>query len=383
MKRMQPAQFGLTPSMRSTCAGLAMVACTWLALPLAYAGDGHDHAGAAAAPSANGPQRLPDGSVFLPKPAQRQLGVRTLLTEAGELPRTVELSGKVMIDPNAGGKVQALVAGRLEAGAKGLPSMGQAVRKGEVLAYVVPSASPIERSNQAAQLAELRAAKRLADKRVARLKELSDTVPRKEIEAAESEALSLGERAAAISVGLSNRDALVAPASGVIASASAVAGQVVDARELVFEIVDPSRLRIEALAFDAALAANIGSAAVAIGSERVPLEFVGAGRSLREQALPLSFRVQGAALNQWAVGQPVRVYVQTKDKVKGMAVPVASLLKNPANQTIVWVKTGAERFEPRTVTTEPLDGVNVAVVTGLQAGDKVATQGATLINQVR
>jgi membrane fusion protein, heavy metal efflux system len=151
----------------------------------------------------------------------------------------------------------------------------------------------------------------------------------------------------------------------------------------VFEIVDPSRLRIEALAFDAALAANIGSAAVAIGSDRVPLEFVGAGRSLREQALPLSFRVQGAALNQWAVGQPVRVYVQTKDKVKGIAVPVASQLKNPANQTIVWVKTGAERFEPRTVTTEPLDGVNVAVMTGLQAGDKVATQGATLINQVR
>ena len=38
------------------------------------------------------------------------------------------------------------------------------------------------------------------------------------------------------------------PASGVIASANVVAGQVVDARELVFEIVDPSRLRVEASA---------------------------------------------------------------------------------------------------------------------------------------
>jgi cobalt-zinc-cadmium efflux system membrane fusion protein len=35
------------------------------------------------------------------------------------------------------------------------------------------------------------------------------------------------------------------------------------------------------------------------------------------------------------------------------------------------------------VTTEPLDGINVAVTSGLKAGDKVATQGATLINQVR
>ena len=39
--------------------------------------------------------------------------------------------------------------------------------------------------------------------------------------------------------------------------------------------------------------------------------------------------------------------------------------------------------EPRTVTVEPLDGVTVAVTSGLKAGDRVATQGATLINQVR
>jgi len=351
--------------------------------PAAHAGDGHDHGEAPAAPSANGPQRQPDGSVFLPKPAQRQLGVRTVVTEAAELPRTVELSAKVLMDPNAGGKVQPLNAGRIEPGPRGLPEPGQAVRKGEVLAYVVPSAAPIERSNQAAQLAELRAAKALADKRLARLQELADTVPRKEIEAVESETASLAARIAAVGAGLASREALVAPVSGVIASAHAVAGQVVDPRELLFEIVDPSRLRIEALAFDAALASNVGAATMAVGSKRVPLVFIGASRSLREQALPLAFRAQGDALNQLAVGQPVRVFVRTRDKVKGIAVPVASLTKNPANQTVVWVKTAPERFEPRTVTTEPLDGVNVAVTSGLEAGDRVATQGASLINQVR
>jgi hypothetical protein len=347
------------------------------------AGPGHDHGDAPAAPSANGPQRLPDGSVFLPKPAQRQLGVRTLLTQAGDLPRSFELSGKVVMDPNAGGKVQPLNAGRIEPGPRGLPDAGQAVRKGEVLAYVVPSAAPIERSNQSAQLAELRAAKSLADKRVARLKELADTVPRKDIEAAESEAQALTDRIAAVGAGLASREALVAPVSGVIASASVVAGQVVDAREVLFEIVDPARLRIEALAFDAGIAADVGSASLAVGATRVPLTFIGASRSLREQALPLAFRAEGKALLALAVGQPVRVFVQGKEKVKGIAVPVASLMKNPANQTIVWVKAAPERFEARTVTVEPLDGVTVAVTSGLQAGDRIATQGATLINQVR
>ena len=370
-----------TTTHRRFLLGLALL-FSFATLP-AQAGEGHDHGDSAAAPSANGPQRLPDGSVFLPKPAQRQLGVRTMVAADGELSRSVELSGRVLMDPNAGGKVQPLNAGRIEPGPRGLPNPGQTVRKGEVLAYVIPSAAPIERSNQTAQLAELRAAKTLADKRIARLQELADTVPRKEIEAAESEASSLAGRISAVGAGLSTREALLAPVSGVIASAHVVAGQVVEARELLFEIVDPSRLRIEALAFDPALAANIGGASLALGTQTVPLVFVGASRSLREQALPLAFRAQGAVLNQLAVGQPVRVFVQTKTKVKGISVPVASLLKNPANQTIVWVKTAPERFEPRTVTIEPLDGVNAAVISGLKSGDRVATQGATLINQVR
>ncbi len=246
-----------------------------------------------------------------------------------------------------------------------------------------PAAAPIERSNQTAQLAELRAGKALADKRVARLNELADTVARKDIEAAESEAASFAARAAAVGAGLSNRDPLVAPVSGVIASANVVAGQVVDARELVFEIVDPSRLRIEALSFDAELAADVGGATLALGNERVPLSFTGAARSLREQALPLGFRADGAALSKLAVGQPVRVFVQTRRMVKGVAVPVASLMKSPANQTIVWVKTGPSASSPRVVTVEPLDGVSAAVTSGLEPGDRVATQGATLINQVR
>ena len=366
--------------MKRLLTGMVLALC--LSLP-AHAGEGHDHGDAPAAPSANGPQRQPDGSVFLPKPAQRQLGVRTTVAVAGDWPRSMELSGKVLMDPNAGGKVQALNAGRIEPGPRGLPHPGQAVRRGEVLAYVVTSAAPIERSNQAAQLAELRAGKALADKRVARLRELQDTVPRKDIDAAESEAASLAARIAALGAGLSPREALVAPAAGVIASAHAVAGQVVDARELVFEIVDPGRLRIEALAYDPALAARIGSATLAIGDQRVPLLFVGAARSLREQALPLSFRAQGAALSSLAVGQPVRVFVQTQDTVQGIAVPVAALMKNPSNQTIVWVKTAPERFEARAVTTQALDGVQAAVTSGLAPGDRVATHGAALINQVR
>jgi len=347
------------------------------------AGPGHDHGDEGPAATGSGPRRLPDGSVFLPKPAQRQIGVRTLPMTAAELPKAFELQGKVVMDPNAGGRVQPMQAGRIEPGPRGLPAPGQAVRKGEVLAYVVPSTGALERSNQTAQLAELRAARVLAEKRLARLRELSDTVPRKEIEAIESEIDSLGARIGAVAGGLSTRETLAAPVAGIIASAQVVAGQVVDARELLFEIVDPTRLRIEALAYDMAVAGDIAAASIALGSERIELKYIGAARSLREQALPLSFQAAGPAIGKLAVGQPVRVHLETASKQSGMRVPSAALMKNPSNQTIVWVKTAPERFEPRAITFAALDGVSVAVTSGLKPGERIATDGASLINQIR
>jgi cobalt-zinc-cadmium efflux system membrane fusion protein len=362
----------------------ALVCVAAYATPLGVqAGEGHDHGDAPAAASGNGPKRQADGSVFLPKATQRQLTVRTMVAAEAALPKAFELSGRVVMDPNAGGKVQAALAGRLEAGPQGLPGVGQRVRKGEVLAHVVPTAGAIERSNQVSQQVELRAARALAEKRVARLQELADTVPRKDIEAAESELLSLTGRLHAVGVGLSNRDALVAPVSGIIASASAVSGQVVDARELIFEVVDPRRLRIEALAYDTAQARGIASAALSLGSQRVPLVFLGGAHSLRDQALPLIFAGQAGELSSLALGQTVKVFVQSHERIQGVQVPLAALLRNPSNQTIVWVKESPERFAPRVVTFEPLDGTSVAVTSGLKAGERVATQGATLINQVR
>lgn len=361
--------------------GLVLLAA--LAGGPAVHGHGQGHADPDPVAGANAPVRLPDGRVFLPKPAQRQLAVRTAVVHEAPLARSVELAGRVVMDPNAGGKVQAMVPGRLEAGPKGLPSLGQAVRRGEVLAYVVPSAAPLERAGQAAQLAELRAAHTLAGKRLARLRELSDTVPRKEIEAAEAEQASLAARIAAVGGGLAARESLVAPVSGVIAAAHGVAGQVVDARELVYEVVDVTRLNVEALSFDTGLASDVAGASLVAGGQTVALRFAGAARSLREQALPLLFRADGPGLASLAVGQPVKVFVQARRTVTGFAVPAAALVRNPSNQSIVWVKTAPETFEPRVVTVQPLDGANVAVTAGLRTGDRVVVQGAALVNQVR
>ncbi|MBL8514946.1 MAG: efflux RND transporter periplasmic adaptor subunit, partial [Betaproteobacteria bacterium] len=317
------------------------------------------------------------GSVFLPKMAQRQLQVRTEMVTAAEWPQTVELTGRVVADANAGGKVQPTQAGRIEAGPRGLPTLGQAVKKGEVLAWVRASESATP---------ELKVNLELAKKKLARLEQLEGAVPQREIESARIEVESLTQRLSPAGGTYTAREALVSPLSGVVAASQAVAGQVVDARDIVFEVIDPSRMQIEALAYDAALPGNIaGASASPSPGTRVALELIGSGRVLKEGAIPVLFRIKPDAKVPVALaaGQPVKVFSATRSKVKGHAIPAASVVKNPANQDIVWVHTAAEQFAPQTIRWVALDGVRVAVVDGLGDGARVVTEGASLINQVR
>ena len=374
-------------------APLALAALTAVLLagapPGALAGPGHDHGDepAAAAPG-NAPKRQPDGRVFLPKPSQRQLDIRTLTVEERSLPRSAELNGRVVMDPNAGGKVQPTQAGRVEAGPAGLPMLGQAVRRGQVLAVVRASINPLERAGQAATGAELRAQLQAAQRSLERLQQLEGSVPQREIDAARIELDGLKQRLAALGTGVNASESLVAPVSGVIAAVNVVAGQVVDAREVLFEIIDPARVLIEASAFDASLATQVASASVVTGvGSALPLRFTGAGRVLRDGALPLQFRLApgqpGDALPPLAVGQLVKVVVQTRAVVLGLPLPMAAVVKSPSNIDQVWVHTAAETFEPRPVRWAALDGESVSVLAGLKAGERVVVQGAPLLNQVR
>ena len=378
---------------RHTFAALILVAIGTTAL----AHGDEDHSKDAAKPGANGavqgmpagaggaasPQRLSDGSVNVPKAVQRLYTLRTVVVEEQALPSSVELKGTVIADPAAAGRVQATQPGIVQPGPGGLPHLGQKVAQGQVLAYLAPQANGLERAGTQAQLAEVNGQMVVAEQKVQRYAQLEGSVPQKEIDAARAEVASLAQRKQALSAGLGGRVALTAPVPGVISSNAVVAGQVVDARELLFEIVRPDRLLVQALAYDARVAADIEQAgAITAAKEPLRLAFLGGGLQLREQAIPLQFRIT-PPLPALAVGQPVTVIVATRSRVKGYAVPQSALTQNTANETVVWVHESAERFKPRKVQVQVLDATRSVVTSGLNAGERVVTQGATLLSQVR
>jgi cobalt-zinc-cadmium efflux system membrane fusion protein len=377
-----------TPS-RRPWASLVAAALVAIASPSARSapgahGPGGEHLDApTAAVRADGLARLPDGSVSVPKLAQRRMEIRTKAVQETEAAAAVQLPARVVVDPNASGRVQAAHGGRIEPGPRGLPVAGQAVKEGEVLAWVRHHAEPFALGNQQAQLSEIRSARTLAEQRVLRLKSLEGTVPRKDIEAAEVEVKSLAERERSVGGSLAAREALAAPVSGVIARTEVASGQVVESRDVLFEVIDPSRLLVEATTSDPALAARIAGAHVE-GVPGAQLRLLGAARVLRDGVLPLTFSISspGRAL-PLAVGQPVTLIATLRDKAKGIVLPAQAVVRNPANEPVVWIKSGAERFIPQPIEYRPLDASTVLVTKGLGADNRVVVQGAPLIAQIR
>ncbi|MDB5381183.1 MAG: hypothetical protein JWO26_815 [Rhodospirillales bacterium] len=329
------------------------------------------------------PRRQADGSIFVPKPSQRFFGLRTGSAEPGEAAVTIQLTGQVMADPNASGRVQASEAGRIEPPDDGFPALGQRVARGAVLGFVVPIMAAQDRVGVRASIAELDALIVIGEARVRRLTALSGTVAAREISDARADLEGLRQRRAANLPAVTGREPIVAPSAGLISVVRVAAGQVIQAQEPLFDIVDPTRLWVEAIASDTAAVAEVAAAsAMTAGGQALRLGFVGRGMTLRQQGLPLHFRIEGAPAGL-ALGQPVTVLLQTPRRAAGIVLPAEAVVRNPEGGLVVFEMPSAERFVPRAVRAQTLDGQRVLVTAGLERGARVVISGAGLIAQVR
>ena len=329
------------------------------------------------------PRRLEDGAIFMPKGSQRLLTIRTQVTASGDASASIRMVGTLVPDPNASGRVQSSQPGRLEPTERGLPTLGQRVERGQVLAFVLPTYSAAERGGLVQNAAELDAQITILDARVRRLVALRGSVSEREISEAQAELAGARQRRAAIQPALSGREPLVAPVSGVVSVVRGAVGQLVDSQVSVFDIVDPSRLWVEALAFERQGLDRVAGATATLADGRsVELTFMGRGLTVRQQAVPVNFRVENPPPDA-PIGAPVMVTLRTARQVQGIVLPADAVVRSAEGPPVVFEHASAERFVPRQVRVQPLDGTRVVVTAGLEAGRRVVVQGAGLIAQVR
>ena len=356
----------------------------------AHEGEGHGEAATPMALTSPGQastdlaQRLPDGTVFVPKPTQRLLELRTVMTEAGTFNRTIGLPGRVIPNPNASGVVQSSVGGRLSPPSSGVfPRLGTPVKRGDVLAYVTPPVQRVDISDMRQRQGELDQQIAIVERRVERYKRLapSGAVAQVQLDEAQAELVGLRDRRAALDTIRTEPEPLIAPVNGVVAEASATAGQMANAGQMIFQIVDPKNLWVEALSFDALTAGQHASARLPDG-RTFALTYQGSGLADRNQAIPVQFAIQGDA-SGLRVGQFLTVLASTEGQLSGLALPRAAVVRTGNGQDVVYEHTTAERYEARQVRIEPLDGNRVLIAGGLGPGKRVVVQGAELLDQVR
>ena len=330
-------------------------------------------------------QRTPDGTLFVPKATQHLLSVRTVLTARGTAPRTAELIGTIIAGPENFGRVQPGRPGRIEAAPGGLAFIGKRVEQGDVLAFVLSYVEAADRTNMNSLIAETEA--RITKNRtiLSRYEKSPGSVPQVRIDEVRGELDALTRKRAELLPSASSREPILAPISGIVSVATATIGQVVEARDVLFEIVDPSQFWVEAHGHGHethALQTLTAAYAIVGGATQLPLEFVGRGLTLRHQATVLTFKISGR-FEGLSIGMPVKVVLQSATKVEGFIVPTSAIVRGQTGLPIVWIKTEAERFEPQTVKVEPLDGNTVVVTGGLKDDLRIVTDGVTLLNQVR
>lgn len=330
-------------------------------------------------------QRMPDGTLFVPKATQHLLSIRTMLTVEGTAALTTETTGTVMAGPANFGRVQPGRPGRIEATSEGLAFIGKHVKKGELLAYVQTYIEAADRANIDSLIAETEG--RIEKNRtiLSRYMATPGAVPQVKVDEVRGEIEALTRKREELLPSVARREPVVAPISGVVSLSNATIGQIVEARDVLFEIVDPSELWVEAHGYNhEALARQAMTAAFAIDQHghRLPLEFSGRGLVLRNQASISTFRILERH-DSLAVGMPVKIVIQSAARVKGFVIPSSAIVRGQTGLPVVWIKTDAERFEPQVVKTAPLDGESIVVTNGLKAEMRVVTDGVTLLNQVR
>lgn len=331
------------------------------------------------------PHPLPDGSVFVSIVTQRVFGLRTAIGEKAAVPVTVELPGRVITDPNTATLVQVDEASFVEAVDGKLPHVGQAVKRGDLLARLRPALTAMARAEIEAKIQALEDEIDLDRKRMARLEEVFFMRYRaSKIEAMRIEIAGRQRQLAVHRASLRDRVELRARTDGLVSRVAAASGQYVEPGFTLFEIVDPTRLWVAATAYDPTLAGRLDRAeATTPEGERLALRFVGGGLTLRNQAVPLQFEILSPTAGL-SVDKPLTVVVQTREqKVSGVKVPRSSLVRTNDGRTMLWERLSAESFKAHHVRTVPVDGGNVLVVSDLAGSIRVVTSGVAMLNQIR
>ncbi|MGZ8188132.1 MAG: efflux RND transporter periplasmic adaptor subunit [Methylosarcina sp.] len=352
------------------------------------------------APQAQDEGKAPGEIAFL-KEQQWQVEFANAVVGPRTLRASLPATGIIRAPSNAEMTITAPTSGILVLPEK-IPSIGHPVERGQLLASLVPRLG--ERGDMASLVEEAHKAQLrhdLAHREDERAKLLRDSgvmaankaltaqtthqLAHAELDAADKRLNQYHQPAGAAGTGIP----LKAPLAGVIAQAFASNGRYVEAGEKLFLVVDPGRLWLEAQVpeTDSVQLAQVTGATFNVDGFEQTFE-IKPGENGRlvslatvvdpvRRTLPVIFEFDAKDLHL-PLGAFARIRLFTAQRSEALAVPEPAIVDDNGIP-VVFVQTGGESFERRPVKLGVRDSGFVEVKEGLQAGDRVVTQGAYLV----
>ncbi|MFZ5481327.1 MAG: efflux RND transporter periplasmic adaptor subunit [Myxococcota bacterium] len=309
----------------------------------------------------------------------------TAPAEAGTVRAGVRATAEIVPVAGRAAELSAPVAGRVVS-AK-VPWVGRPVRKGEVLAEVVPLAG--DRGAAELELAAAKGELALAERAAQRAGELFPSVlsererdaaladrdrARARVDAAEAQV-------AAWTGGRGSGVPLRSPIDGVVSFTAITPGQAVEAGARLVAVVDAAEVWLEAHVSEsdaARVARSPGATFTVAGADRVFTSdatiAVGAALDPVTRTLPLVFAVPNPD-GVLKPGMYARATVFTGERAEGVVVPASAVVDDGGAAT-VFVMDGGESFFQRRVVLGARDGDRVQVIDGVAPGERVVSAGA-------
>jgi membrane fusion protein, heavy metal efflux system len=327
--------------------------------------------------------------VELDKPMQWRLSITSDFAGDADIPETVSGYGTVRYDPGNYLEITSPVDGHIDSeNITMIPASGTRVQAGDRLLSISP---PLSSENT---WLDYRLAYRQAEEAFERARRLieNDAISLREYQEREREYIVRKngyEHFTSDSrhgVEIQDEDSqlyLSAIQSGFIAESFLTAGREIEMGDPLFTIFDPSRLWVEVLAYRDELQhmPNITGAEILTGrNERVTLnnsQIRLVSRDLRSDESgnrsKITLAVDNSG-NMLSPNQPVRVKLKGDEGRSVMAVPNEAIFDNESYKVVFVVHSG-DQFERRIVQTGNSYGGYTAITWGLEAGERIVTQG--------
>lgn len=346
------------------------------------------------------------GLIEFLKEQQWLVPFNTAFVTKASLTSSVVVNGR--IEPPPGGKaiIGAPVIGRLVSPTGGLPPPGAEIKKGQILASLVPApGSPEAASRVTLALAEAKARQAAAERALERAERLiqDEAISKRALEdarreqAVSQEAVSAAQRgadlyASAQGSGKQGTWHLTAPINGTLTAVMGTPGATVSPGETLFRIVDTRKLWVVArvpeqnalhLRKDRNAHFKVAGSdiwtPITITGDNPTASVVTIGRTVDRvsRTVDVIYSLKDPS-HSLRIGGSVQVSVPTHKIFEGITIPRSALIDQDG-QSVVYVQVDGEHFQERALRAGPRMGNQVAILDGLQEGERIVIHGAHLI----